>query len=117
MPVNLATFFFLDTPTGFVGCIAAIIAFGANAYLIIANGGVSKVMAIPHLIAWIPLVVFLLWQLLLTNNITSGSGEHWLAWLLVIFNGISLLFDIYDTRQWQAGNRQLTGFPDVEPRY
>lgn len=116
-PINIAALFFLDTNTGMAALLAMIVAFGGNSFLMISNGGVSKVMAIPHLFAWIPLEIYLLWQLLFTTNIVAGSGEYWLAWLLVIINGISLAFDVYDTREWRAGNRQLAGFPDVVPKY
>ncbi len=116
-PVNMAALYFLYTPTGIIATIAMIIAFTANGYLIIANGGVSKVMAIPHVIAWVPLVVYLLWQLLVSGSIELGSSEYWFAWLLAIINGISLGFDFYDTKEWRSGNRQVTGFPEVTPRY
>ncbi len=116
-PVNIAALFFLDTNTGKYAAIAMIIAFSANGFLMIANGGVSKVMAVPHLIAWIPLEIYLIWQLFFTDNLVPGSGEHWLAGLLLIINGISLVFDVYDTKEWRAGNRAITGFPEAEVRY
>ncbi len=116
-PVNLAGFFFLDSNLGIATAVAVVLAFGSNTWLIIANGGVSKVMAIPHLIAWIPLEIYALYQLLLTDNIMAGSNLAWFAWALVVINGISLAFDVYDTKEWRAGNRELTGFPDAEPKY
>lgn len=116
-PVNAAPFFMLDTNTGKAAAIAAGFVMVTNCYLMIANGGVSKVMAIPHLMAWIPLVVYLLWLLIAGGSIVAGSSEFWLALLLVLFNGISIGFDFYDTQQWRIGNRAITGFPDVKPRY
>ncbi len=115
-PVNIAALFFLDTDTGLYATIAMIIAFSANGFLMIANGGVSKVMAIPHLFAWIPLEIYLIWQLFFSDNLVPGSGEHWLAWLLLTINGISLGFDVYDTKEWQSGNRSITGYPDAKVR-
>jgi len=116
-PVNLAAFFFLDSNIGIATILAMAVAFGGNSFLMIANGGVSKVMAIPHLFAWIPLEIYVLWQLLFTDNIAFGSPLSWFAWALVIINGIPLAFDVYDTKEWRAGNRQLVGFPDAEVKY
>ena len=78
-PVNLAGFFFLDSNIGVATVIAMVVAFGGNSFLMIANGGVSKVMAIPHLVAWLPLEFFVLYQLLFTDNIAPGSSLSWFA--------------------------------------
>lgn len=94
----------LDTPTGQAAAGAALFVVLANAPLVWHYGGMNRALAIPHLFAWIPLQLFLLQRLLTGEWI--GTAELVYAMSLLIVNGISLLFDVYDSWRWLRGERE-----------
>jgi len=116
LPINIASLFFMDTATGLYGAIAIIFVLMVNSALILINQGMSKVLAIPHLIAWGPLVIYIVWRALFGAGYIYWDNEALLALGLLIVNIISLGFDVYDTREWRAGNRSIIGFPEAKPR-
>lgn len=113
IPANFAGFWFLDSDVGFWVALLGAGAIFLNFVPVLINGGLSKVLAIPHLVFWVPLEIILLW-LLLTRDLSDG--EWWLAVIVVVINGISLGFDIYDTREWWRGNRGVVGYEDEPVR-
>jgi len=52
IPVNLVTLFFINKPMGGVLAFLAIIGMAPNIPIILKERGVSKAMAIPHLLPW-----------------------------------------------------------------
>ncbi|KZX77158.1 hypothetical protein A3717_21360 [Alcanivorax sp. HI0013] len=74
--------------------------------------GMNKVLSIPHLIAWGPLVIYLL-MLLSESGFRADASrmELGLAALLLAINGISLMFDLVDSAKWLAGDRATPGIP------
>ncbi|PAV24548.1 hypothetical protein CF392_15685 [Tamilnaduibacter salinus] len=64
-------------------------------------------MSLPHLIAWIPLEAYLLVRLTTTGYV--DATETSLAALLLIINGISLVFDTVDSIRWCRGEREVPG--------
>ncbi len=107
IPANMSGLMFLDTTTGVWITVLGAGALAVNTVLVLANRGFSRVLAIPHLLLWGPLEVFLAVRL---AAVPQGSGEWWLALTVFAINGISLFFDVYDTVRWWRGERQVTGF-------
>lgn len=105
IPANAAPFFLLDTPTGRVGALAALVVVAGNVPIMLWERGMSKLIAIPHLIAWIPLVVWLIGVLALQPE--QSAAESALAWALISINTVSLAFDAYDTVRWLRGKRDI----------
>ncbi len=108
IPVNLSGYFLLHYDTGFWVAVLGGTAILLNTVIIFANGGFSKVLAIPHLALWLPLEIILL-QRLFGETGLSGFEQGYLLTVLAV-NGISLLFDFYDTAEWYGGNRAVAGY-------
>ncbi len=107
VPANFAAFAFLDTISGLWIALLGAGAIIINLPLVWLNGGFSKVLCIPHVLFWTPLVAFLGYRL---ASADLGTGEFMLTLMAFIINGISLFFDYYDLKQWRNGNRQVAGF-------
>jgi len=107
IPINLLPFFFLDTATGQAAAVAAIFVTLTNVPIMLRERGMSRLMSVPHLIAWIPLLVFLIQHLLRPPAL--ANGEWLLAVGLVAINGLSLLFDAVDSWRWWRGERGVPG--------
>jgi hypothetical protein len=114
IPVNFAGFWFLDTVSG--RWIAVLGAGGIllNLPLVWLNSGLSKVLCIPHILFWTPLVAILGYRLLTASMETT---EFRLALVVFAVNGVSLVFDYYDFFDWRRGNRGIAGFPDEPVRF
>lgn len=113
IPANFAGFWFLDTKTGFWVALLGAGAIILNLVPVLLNGGLSKVLAIPHVICWVPLEI-ILFRLILTEELSVGEWR--LALIVLVINGISLGFDFYDTREWWRGNRKVAGFENEPAR-
>lgn len=95
--------FLLDTPTGRYAGLAALFVIATNIPIMYVAEGMSKLLSVPHLIAWIPLVMYLLLSLL--GNTPMEAGEAFYAAILLVVNGVSLLFDAKDSWAWIRGDR------------
>ncbi|MET4026366.1 hypothetical protein ABIE59_001892 [Marinobacter sp. MBR-99] len=106
VPVNAAAFWFLDTPAGWWAALSAFLVLVSNYPIMLICQGMSRLMSVPHLIVWGPLQVFLLYRLT-----TGGPVNPELALILVLLvvNGISLVFDAIDSWRWFAGERDVPG--------
>lgn len=102
---NSLWLFLLDTPTGVLTGVAAIFVLLTNLPIMYVTGGMSKLMSIPHLLAWIPLEVYLIGSLL--GNAPMQPAEAFYASGLLIINGISLGFDFRDAWLWLMGDRAI----------
>ncbi len=78
------------------------------------NGGFSKVLCIPHVIFWTPLVMLLAYRLL---SVDMAAPEYWLSMAAFLVNGTSLFFDFYDLKQWRDGNQQIAGYENEPVRF
>ena len=110
VPVNVLPFFLLESVVGQAGALAALLVLVTNGPLMWVYRGMNKVLSIPHLIAWGPLEIYLL--MLLANSdfrAEASSMELGLAALLLVINGISLVFDVMDSAKWMAGDRTTPG--------
>jgi len=113
VPANSLPFFFLDTATGQIAAWAALFVAVTNAPIMLQQRGMSRLMSVPHLLAWFPLVAWLV--LRLAGATPLSVAETALAWLLLIVNSLSLVFDVLDTWRWFAGERDIPGRPAVTP--
>lgn len=110
IPVNAAAFLLIDTPTGKAAAIATIFVVMTNIPIMLYEGGMSRLMAVPHLVAWIPLSVFIIVRFIsFPNSSNMQTPELAFAFLLLTINGISLVFDAIDTIRWCRGQRDIPG--------
>ena len=106
IPANVATVFFLDQPFGKALAVMALGGLAVNAVFLLRDRGFSKVMAIPHLIFWTPLLLLLLGML--TGSLTLSPAFGVFVWVLFVVDAISLGFDIGDTAKWVQGDRDVS---------
>ena len=113
VPANFASFLFLHTQTGVWVALLGAGAILINLVIVWINGGFSRVLAIPHVLLWIPLQIILIKQI---PGLEAASMEHTLCMAVLIINGISLLFDFTDCWRWYRGERNIVGFKDHKVR-
>ncbi len=110
LAVNAACLAFLDSAVGQATAMAGGFVILTNLPIMLYYRGMNRAMAIPHLFAWIPLSVFLI--LALTGSVggavLSPDLQRYATAVLVV-NGISLAFDVVDTRRWLQGERETPG--------
>ncbi|MBT3140889.1 hypothetical protein DS909_16510 [Phaeobacter gallaeciensis] len=105
MPVNLLPLAFLSEPRA--GLIASLAVGGMvlNLPILLREQGLSKAMAIPHLLLWIPLVVVLFRQL--RDGGDMGPTYITVLAVLLVVDAISLAFDFVDALKWWRGDRAI----------
>lgn len=114
VPANFAGFAFLNTVSGFWISLLGAGAIILNLGLVWLNGGFSKVLCIPHVLFWTPLVGLLAYRLF---AVEMASDEYWLALSAFVINGVSLFFDFYDLHAWRRGHRQIAGYETSDVRF
>jgi len=105
VPVNLLSFLVLEYQAAQMVALAAVLALGSNMLLLYRYAGFSRAMALPHLVVWGPLQILLLMRVLQTP--APDAGEVMFICLVLLVNGISLIFDLLDTWRWWQGERQV----------
>jgi hypothetical protein len=98
----MASLAFIDQPSG--GLIAGLVFAGIGLTMVVSFyvGGLSRLVGLGHIAAWVPLILILVF----TPPLATGAYSTYLTVLLVI-NAISLVFDINDFRLWIAGDRAV----------
>ena len=104
VPVNMASSFYFHENMGALVSALAIGGMIPNLVIMMFDRGLSKAMAIPHLLVWIPLVFFLIW--IVQSPWAEGQYKAYLVLLLAV-DGLSLAFDIPDTWKWVKGDRAV----------
>lgn len=107
VPVNAAPFFFLHTMTGQAGALASTLVIAGNVPLMLAQRGMSRLLSVPHLLAWVPLVSLLAARLAFVDDMSRA--ETLLALALLAVNGVSLVLDTVDAWRWLCGQRDVAG--------
>lgn len=111
VPANILPLAFLDAPYGLWVAVLSIGGMLPNLFIMIAERGVSKRMALPHLIIWTPLVIGIGWLLLSFGPLASGQvlETNWWRGLAVVFlvDLLSLMFDYVDGWKWWRGDRAV----------
>lgn len=105
VPVNLLSFLVLEYQAAQMVALAAVLALGSNMLLLYRYEGFSRAMALPHLVFWGPLQILLVMRVLQTP--APDTGEVMFIGLVLLVNGISLIFDLLDTWRWWQGERQV----------
>ncbi|MBW4972500.1 hypothetical protein KZZ08_02665 [Roseovarius mucosus] len=103
VPVNAASLFFISHPAGAWLATMAVGGMLCNGVLMLIERGFSKVMALPHILIWTPMLGLILW--LLTQDITP-TYRNYLVILLAV-NVFSLILDVIDSRKWLSGDRKI----------
>ncbi len=103
VPVNLLPLAFVNEPYGLWVAVLSIGGMLPNLPIMMLERGLSKRMALPHLVIWTPLVVLVGW-ILLSDQVLS-DGYRWMLIALLLVDLVSLAFDYVDAAKWQAGDR------------
>lgn len=109
MPVNFLAVYFVNEPYGLWVAILAVGGMLPNAFILAAERGLSKLMALPHIFVWTPLCMLAAWLLyghFSGETVLSDSYSCFLIALLVI-DVISLAFDFPDGLKWVRGDRAI----------
>lgn len=110
IPANVLPFFLLNSWSGRAAALAALFVVATNVPITWAASGMSRAMSLPHLLAWIPLEIVLALRLSGAFGAVPPTGaEIALAILLLIVNGVSLVFDLLDSWRWLRGERDIPG--------
>ncbi len=104
VPVNLLPLLFLPQPLGGWVALLAVGGMALNLPVMVVTRGISKAMALPHLLLWIPLVILL--AAILTNGWAGGAWRT-VLWVMLVVDLISLAFDIPDAWRWWRGDRKI----------
>jgi len=102
--VNAAAFFLTHFPIGYWAAWSTAFVLAVNGPAIIFQRGWGKVLALPHLVAWVPLLAFVAWRL---SHHEVAQIELAYGVALLVVNGISVLLDISDTWRWFRGERAV----------
>lgn len=109
-PANMASLLFLDTWAGVAAAWAFAFVCLTNFPIMFIERGLGRLMAIPHLFAWIPLQVLLVMRLQGdVGGLPPEVREQTFILALLVINGISLVFDLLDTARWLRGERDIPG--------
>ncbi len=103
VPVNMMALFFVYEPFGSWIALLAIGAMAFNLPVMIYDKGFSKLMAIPHLVPW---TILVLWLLLARPEASGGYAIY--LWILLGVNAVSLVFDYPDAIKYIRGNRAVS---------
>jgi len=104
VPMNAASLLFWGAPMGAWVTILAVGAMLLNGVIMLVERGFSKMMALPHVMIWTPLVVLILW-LLSWGDLTQGYARYLV--ILLVVDLISLALDYADTVKWLRGERHI----------
>ena len=64
--------------------------------------GYTRILALPHILIWTPLLVYLYSR---RNNLASPSLVRWMTTVFVLTIGVSLAFDFTDVVRYILGER------------
>ena len=86
---------------GIITLVASLLA-GFGVQVIFDAMGYVKLLGLPHLILWVPIVVFLMAQQ------ARGDMPNWprrIIWFIIAIICVSLVFDFIDVVRWVLGER------------
>jgi len=104
VPVNMLSLAFLGQPHAALLAVLAIGAMALNGVIMLAERGFSKAMALPHVVIWVPMV---LWILGLQASGQVGGSFALYLWVLLTVDAISLALDLRDAVLWWQGDRAV----------
>ena len=104
IPVNLASLFFLGAEQGLLVSSLAIGGILLNTPITIYDQGMSKLMTLPHILLWTPLIAV---SIAILSKGSGNSSYDIYLWVLVATNAVSLFFDYPDFIKWLKGDRGI----------
>jgi len=105
VPMNMGGLLFLDHRVGIWCAVLGLMGMAPNIVIMWSQKGLSKAMALPHIIPWTILVIWLL--TLMTSPDAPTGPLGFFAWGLLATNSISLFFDYTDAYKWWQGDREI----------
>jgi len=105
IPVNASAFVLLEFQSAQWVAWSAIFVVATNIPIMFWERGLSKFMALPHLMAWIPLEFLLAMRMV--SNPSLPPPEQTFVVILLVVNGVSIVFDTLDTWRWLKGDRAI----------
>ena len=115
VPVNAASIFFLGTPVGLWTAISAGLVGISNGWLAVRLKGLSRALAFPHLVVWIPLCIAIAARLTGPDAGSIGRAEYIYGVVVLTTNILSIGFDLVDAYRWIAGERSVPGQGSTGP--
>ena len=107
-PANAAAFLFADGPVGHWASLAFVLVGLSNGAMVWRQAGLSRLLALPHLLFWGPLQIYLVGYLIdAAKGATPFGPAEIYAAALASINGISLMFDAWDSLRWLRGERAV----------
>ncbi|RXV64299.1 hypothetical protein C6W92_07770 [Roseovarius sp. A46] len=103
VPINAASLTFVAHPSGVWVAAMAVGAMLLNGAIMLAERGFSKLMALPHVAIWTPMLGLVAW--LLAQDIAPAYRGYLL--ILLVIDTVSLVLDVLDTRKWLSGDREV----------
>jgi hypothetical protein len=104
----LALLIWRETRLAGVATIAASVIAGFAVDWLYGQMGYVKLLGLPHIILWVPLVIYL-WSLQGKDHVRPWPRR--IIWAIVAILCISLAFDITDSVRWLLGERTPTFLP------
>jgi len=114
--INLWTAFFFIRRRQAQWVLASIVFIMATNIPLALTFGLVKVVSIPHLMVWIPLIVYL------ANELRSGRVKHpsifgtWIG-LVAATDLVSVIFDIRDSAEYLMGDTGLVDVTTANPPF
>lgn len=105
VPVNLLPLAFWGEPYAVWITIFSIGGMLPNLVIMMVGRGLSKCMALPHLLIWTPLVVML--GMLLQSDLGVSDGFRTVLTVILLVDLLSLVFDYIDGWKWWRGDRAI----------
>lgn len=107
MTANMSSLFFLDSSVGQWTAISFLVVGLVNMPMIYFQNGLTRLLSFPHLI-WFGLLAYLLTQLFGQTDLLTGNLRNFVI-IVIVINGISLVFDTLECIRWLKGNREVLG--------
>ncbi|CAD0185796.1 hypothetical protein RUESEDTHA_02696 [Ruegeria sp. THAF57] len=98
IPVNLAPLAFVDQPQGALIAALSVTGMALNIPIMRAARGMTKAMALPHLVCWVPMLAIVIMLLMDASALSPGYVQFLM--LLLVVDLISLGFDVNDSIVW-----------------
>ncbi len=104
VPANLVPLGFLDQPYGMLIAGLAILGMALNLPIMMAERGMSRAMALPHLLFWTPMVLIIVYVLNTHTDLLPIYAQFLLV--LLVVDLISLGFDLRDAILWNKDRKR-----------
>lgn len=112
--VNTASLCFLDNPLGRWTALAFAVVAAVNVPMAWIQSGLTRLLSFTHVV-WMPLLVYLITQLAGSTLAPAGTALRRYVMLVIVVDGISLIFDVLEAVRWWRGGREVLGRDSCQP--